>query len=308
MDNNSHFPSNPQAALAAAPGKDMSWNDVLLSISGGYVCLVLFFILARLTAPDLLFSGWQFEFSERLYYSMVVVFLIAYTVYGVNKVIWFAFRKNRYGSAIYGSIRRFLTTYVWCLYIGFVPFVFLTSLLPSNSPFYPWYFNEFSWNMHLRDMAMLVFCLYCSSIMLSSCLVPLIPVQRLIITCHRVATHKPIGKPEANVQFWQFAEAPVPVTLYSILRYFVSTIREVGYWFAILILLITIPVINMSIQPSAVGNHGNGWAAMGAAIMIVTFAYFVIVAICCLAFSIIVRRLFGVISLLTRRTLPRSTG
>jgi len=295
MNYKPYTPSNPSQEIIAVEKKEMTWKDMLLSILEGYVCVMLFFIIARFTPLNFLFRILHdTKIQEQIYFTTMAIFLIAYTIYAVNQIAWFSLRKNGYCSTIHGSIRRFIETCVWCLYAGLIPFVFLTSFLPSNNLFYPWYFDEFSWDM--RGMPILFLGLYWSSIMFSSCLVPLILVQRLIITCRRSAANKPIGKPEDNVRFWQSPDASMPISLYSIARKFASIIWEFCYWFAILVLLFTIPIVNMSIQLSASGGSGGGgWGGFAGAMMIVAYTYFVVVAICCLAFSIVVRNLLDVI-------------
>ena len=290
------------------PNKDLTWKEVLLFVLEGYICVVLFFIVAKLTMPDFLFGGLTHKFSYEVYFRMIIIFLIAYTFYAINKIIWFSLRKNGYCSAIYGSIRRFFETYVWCLYIGFIPFCFLIALLPSvflrpgnvsyviytnGFPGFPAWVTWWRWNAEVAGSFLLD--LYCLSIVFSSYLAVLILIQRFIFACHQAATDRPIGKQEDNVRFWQ--STATPITLYTIFRYFAFTIGDFCYWFAmVLVLPIALYTFMYDWRSSATGNgNGNGMGAMVGAMYLIAFALFFCVTIFYLAFSIIMRRLFSVI-------------
>ena len=276
------------------------------------MCLVFFFILARYTELDFLFrylsAGRPFS---KLHYSWTAgVFLTVYTIYAVNKIFWFSLRKNGYCSAIYGSIHRFLEAYVWCFYIGFIPICILGIFLGiwpfSDMP--PYIHMALSWN--LLSVTDSVFYLYCYFVIFSWCLLPLLLVQRFSIMCYRVANNKPIGKSEDDVRFWLSTKTSIPITFYTIVRHFALIIWEFFYWIAIPILLSSIPALVLVIHLFGSGTDGSGGAWFGILIAgaVTNLAIFLIVALCYLAFSIIMRRLFGVITLFIQRSLRRSTG
>ena len=216
MDTNTHLTENSP--------HELTWKQILLSSLGGYMCIVLFFTLGLYSKSELLFS-WNGEFSAEVCRTIMVVFLIAYTMYAANKSFWFSLRKNGYFSAVYGSIRRFFETYARCLYIGFIPFCFLAPLSPRNV----------SWD--IDAMANYAFLLYGFLIWFSMYLIVLILAQRFIVSCYRVATKKPIGKPEDNARFWQTTKTVTPVTPRTIFRPFALIIWEFGYWIAMVVLL-----------------------------------------------------------------------
>ena len=213
----------------ATPVKDMTWKDVLLSILGGYASVVLFFILARFFTPNFLFNNISNQgFSEGLYYMMAAIFLLAYSIYVVNKIIWFSLWKNGYCSVVYGRIRRFFVTYVWCYCFGIIPFHFLAVFLSGV-------FVE-----SIIDMTSFLWSLFITSVSFSFFLIPLILIQRFIIVFYRIVVKKPIGSLEDNAQFWQFRNVTSSVIFSPIiLRYFVSMIGEFCYWFAVVVFVLT---------------------------------------------------------------------
>jgi len=260
----------------------MTWKYVLPNIARGYVCVVLFLGVARYTPLNFLFEDIELGGGRNffpLFYFVSVSLLTVYTVYAVNKIIWFTLRKNGYASAIYGSIRRFLQTYVWCLYVGGIPCFWISCVFFYFSP---------------RDpMGTFISGLCLFAILFSSYLIPLIFFQRLAFTCYLTATNKPIGKPEDNARFWQYTETSMSTTLYAIVCYFTSIIWKFCYWIAMVILLSTVFVcviyawLSLSHDKILVGD------LQGVAERSLFFGnLFIHISICYLAFSIILQSLF----------------
>ena len=245
-------------------------------------------------------------FSELHYSRVAIVFLTVYTVYAANKIIWFSLRKNRYCSVIYGCVRRFFDTYVRCFCIGFVPFCVLDSIFfydTMGTAFNPKYFSF--WN--IQEMISVGVGFYVLSIVLSSFLVALISAQRLIIACYPAITKKPIGKIEDNASFWRHTVVSAPVTFYVIIHYFALIIWEFCYRIAMFILFLT-PWFLVSYTWYFLYTKrlpdvfdASGWLP-------IIFGILLHIAVCYLAFSIIMRRLFGVITLFIQRSLRQSTG
>ena len=302
MDNSTRSSDISQENLTAIQGKNITWKTLLLSILGGYVCVILFFILARYLLPIFLFAPpmeYQPKFQEALYLWSAAFFLILYTIYQVNKIIWFSLRKNRFFSSVYGSIRRFLVSYVWCLYIGIIPFCFwdphnfglfsgpTRRLLESNG----------FWSVN--TLLMIVADIGLMSMVVSLYSIALILAQRFIVTCYLALMNKPMGKQEENVRFWQSTETSTLITRQAAIRYCIDRLGEVCYWLAMNILAVAcivawflLPILIESNSRQPGGGSGGGFALI--AVESVFWVWFRI-AFCYLVFSIIVRSLFRAI-------------
>jgi len=242
------------------------------------------------------------SFAEEIWYGTAVIFLIAHTIYAVNKIIWCSLRENGQFSTIYGSIRRFFETYVRCFCIGYIPLVFLTSFLPEDVH-YPWFLQDFSW----FEMIVFVFTLY--PILFSAFLIVLIFLQRCIITCYRALKIKPIVKPKKNARFWQTEQMSTTLTLYTVFRYFASVMWECCYWLALVVLLVTLGdivvfVLYVFLQPTMtltdiLHEMLKSTCFFGSGLMLATTYY--------LAFSVIAQHLFGVLWWYLRLHVPKKT-
>ena len=291
MSNRSHSSSNFLHKTVAVQSKDITWKDILFSIVGGYVCVAFFFVLARYTALISLFHipGRQRDsFSEEFYYLAMVVLFAAYTIYTANKIFWFVLRKNGYCSAIYGSIRRFCETYFWCFFIVFIPFCFLK-----------FYFGDFYVDSMIERNDVRYFdALFRHANAVNLYLVPLILALRVIITCHRLTTNKPIGKPEDNARIWQTTEAITSITIYTIVSYFISLLRDFCYRAAMLVLLSTICVLLLYVWLSLRGDikpttgPEQLFYSFGFRVFVLSFIFLFVYF---LAFSTIMRGLFSVL-------------
>jgi len=295
--NNTLLQNNSPHEYIARPYKFLAWKEILLSILGGYVCVVFFFIVAGCTKSDSLldgyffFSGGREQFSIKFWHAMTSFLLIAYTIYAVNKIIWFSLRNNGSFSAIYGSIRRFLETYVWCLYISFIPCYILDSFLHSVNFSSPSGFPFVLWDM--EKMAFFVFGLYLFSVRFSLCLVALILVQRLAVTCYRTVMKKSIGKPENNIRFWQAAEISTPITFHSVAYHFISVAWELCYWLAMVVLCSLVFVCAVFVHTWLFRNQYPMNAIRGSFGSLLVLYDLIFVVICYLAFSTVVQKLFS---------------
>jgi len=200
-------------------------------------------------------------------------------MYAANKIFWFSLRKNRYCSAIYGSIRRFFETYVWCFSIILV--------LSFCGILYSAYHSEYLSFWNTQEMARYGSAYSSVFLVLCSCLIALILAQRLIFAYF-------IGNPKIpkdNARFWQYTEAYTSMSFYVFTHFCALAIWEFCYRIAMFVLFLT-PWFLVSF----------GWAVP------IFFGELLHIVVCYLAFSFVVRSLFGMVALLTRRTLPRSTG
>ena len=252
------------------------------------MCVALFFIIARCLAPNFLFYQYQ-AFGKEISYRFAITFLILYTIYNVNKIIWFSLRKNRFFSSVYGSIRRFLVSYVWCLYIGIIPF-------------YLWDPNDFGWDVSVYVLQKFGFFsvevlekiatgLCIASMILSLYLMALILAQRFMVACYLAVMNKLIVKSEENAQIWRSEEELTSATRYTI-HHFAILLGEFCYRFAMNILSAAICGFTFCIWLSL----AYGGLGMFTEIALIGLAWiWVRIAFCYLAFSIIVRSLFRAI-------------